>query len=219
MINGSVTIGVGGDVLTAINQDPGSLITGTTSSLTKANTPYSVPDISGTLPYRGVLNVPAHGTATISSSGEYDSITLGVHSTLIVDSDVSLYVDGTMNFDAHSTMTIDPAASVAVVLNDTLTFGASSQIINSSFDPKKFTIYCTDNVANVDLGAQGQFFGNVYMPNADFSVAPFTDYFGSIVANSIFLSPNVNYHYDKSLADDPAAPTFNKYDLKKWQGY
>lgn len=219
VVNGNLTIGVGGDVSAAIKMSPGSSITGTKSTLLKVKTPYSVPDISGTLPYQGSLSVPAHGTATISSSGEYDSITLGPNATLIVDSEVSLYVDGAVNFANHSSMIIDPTVKVSLVINDTLTFGPFAQIVNSSFDPKRFTIYCTDNVASFELGAQGQFYGNVYMPNSDFTVAPFTDYFGSIVANTISLGSNVNYHYDKSLADDPAAPTFNNYDLKKWQGY
>ncbi len=218
VVNGDVTIGVGGDLLTAINMSPGSSITGTTGTLSKTNSPYAVSDISGLLPYQGALDIPANGTATISSSGEYDSITLGNHSTLIVDADVTLYLDGAMNFETHSTMIISPTATISLIINDTLAFSSFAQVVNLSCDPKQFTIYGTNNVTSFDLGSQGQFFGNVYMPNADCGVGPFTDYYGSIVAKSIFLASNVNFHFDKSLADDPSAPTFKKYVLRKWQG-
>jgi hypothetical protein len=219
VVNGDLTIGVGGDLLNAINLVAGSVITGSTGTLTRPRTPHSVPNVAGTLPNQGTLNVPAHSTVTISASAEYDAINIGNHATLIIDSDVSLYVDGAINFDAHSSMVIDSAATVSLVLNNTLTFGAHAQIINTSFDPKKFTIYCTDNVASFSLAPQGQFFGNVYMPNTDFTIAPFTDYYGSIVAKTISLGTHVNYHFDTSLIDDPSAPTFNQFVVVKWQGY
>lgn len=218
-IDGDVTIGVGGDTLTAIHLEATSVITGSRDTLTRVRLPKAVPDISGFLPYQGNLNVPAHGSATISSSGEYDSITLGAHSTLILDSDVSLYISGKLDLGTYSTLIIDSAASVSVVLNDSLKFKPHAEIVNESFDPKQFTIYCTDNVEKFALGAQGQFLGNVYMPNTDFTVNPFIDYYGSIVAKTVLLKKNTSFHFDKSLADDVSAPTFNNYVVRIWQGY
>jgi hypothetical protein len=81
--------------------------------------------------------------------------------------------------------------------------------------PKKFQVWGTSTTSQTfNFAGNGLFSGVVYAPCANVSIVGNGAICGSIVANTIDLSGNAQFHYDESLADLGADSPFR---IAKWK--
>jgi hypothetical protein len=81
--------------------------------------------------------------------------------------------------------------------------------------PKQFQVYGTSTTTQtISFAGSGLFSGVVYAPNANVSIVGNGAVCGSVVAGTIDLSGNAQFHYDESLADMGADAPFR---IAKWK--
>ncbi|MCM8812978.1 MAG: hypothetical protein NC924_03470 [Candidatus Omnitrophica bacterium] len=216
-VNGDIVVGPGANTSTTVQVNGSASVSGSISASGTEAIPTPSVSIPAGLPAMGNLNVPKGGTSTISSSGSYDKITVGIGGQLIINSDVTLVVKDELKLGVLSDLTITNDATVSIILDDKFTAQLGSDINNSSEDPAKLTIYCTDNVTNLRFGVATDFCGNIYAPKADVHVLLAGDMYGGIVGDTVRLGVLARFHYDTSLASRPDAPVGGGYRVEKWQ--
>lgn len=209
-INGSVLVGPGGDTATAIAESSNVNLTGVKDTLPE---PKTFPDIYGPvgLPNMGTLNVGSGG-ATISTSGQYNSLTLSPNSTLTITGDVQLYITGTLALRSNTRIDVQAGASLEIYVDTKMDFHSNSSINNFNQDPTKCSIYGTSNyTGDLSFSSNTDFYGVLYAPEASITLNSNADTYGSIVGKDVTIDSNGAVHYDEALGAGGYGPSTGDY--------
>lgn len=130
-----------------------------------------------------------YGPATIVA----DTITVETGANLTIDSSsgpISLYATQKLDLQSGSTLATPAAAPEGVTL---FVDGESGVDLDH------------DGVVDqpVTMAATGQFYGTLYAPKADVTVASSLEIFGALSARSLVLSEQSRVHFDRALASAP----------------
>lgn len=160
---------------------------------------------------------------TTLGAGEHNisSIDLGGNGeTLTVDArngDVRIYVSGDINISGNNAMiniltTNTSPHNVTIWVVGDVDIGGSGIIAPSSNIPGQLKIFgksppagTPDNdIPEINIHGNGVFKGAIYAPGHDFIIAGAGNtgtVYGSVVANTITMGGNANFHYDEALGN------------------
>jgi hypothetical protein len=198
-VNGDIVVGADGDS-SAVVKNTGADVNGI---IYAADDPWGfmpVPAPPG-LPLMGALK----GTATISSSGQYSSITIpnGCAVTIDAPSPIVLYVTGDLILGNYAELQIVGDGSLQLYVGGNILCGKGSLINTESEDPKKLRIYGLAADASVDLKANGVFHGTIYAPDTDVILHNNYSFYGAVAAKSFTQGAKSVFYYDASLSPPP----------------
>jgi hypothetical protein len=214
-----------GDCLTGFQSDPdvvivlenNSTITGTRSALDAPKLlPVSPPPL---LADRGALSVGHNDEIVITESGRYISFSLSSNSKVTISGNITLYVDGDFTMHSNSVVEIAPGSEVEIVLgNGVFTQESNTEINNLTRDPRRLAVLGTSQFHQMTWRSNSEFYGVVYVPEANVEFYANADFFGSLVANYLHLSSNAGIHYDESLGLwDKYGLSTTEYVVRSWQ--
>ncbi len=201
VINGSVVIGVGGDVGTVI-KDLGASVYRQYAMVEEIELPPVTPPVLTDM--GSGINV--HGTTLIvgpTDNGKYTKIDVkratnpGILE--VNGGNVVLYVTGDISLGQECQIVIKDGASLALYLDGNLDAGNEAGINNQSL-PANLKIFGTSTgVQYLTLKAKSESLGAIYAPNAIVTVMSDGDIYGTITAKSFELKSGGNFYYDKAL--------------------
>lgn len=172
----------------------------------------SVPDV--TLPagasswyYTGSL-----GNTTLSA-GDYtaSNISLNNHDTLVINGAVRIYVTTSSGVSVKGQITVNPGSSLTVYSAGSLDIGGNG-LVNNGDNAASTTFYGLPTCTSVSLHGNANWTGVVYAPEAAFTLGgggSSGDFQGSIVARSVSLNGQVQFHYDEALRKGGPQANFN----------
>ncbi len=187
-VNGNLTIGPGGNPLTATQISGNAVITGTRSAAT-ALTPMTAVTIPSGLASSGALSVAGNDTVTLGAGTySYTSISVSGNGKLIVTGAATIYVDGNVSISGNGVGT-------AQNLPPNLTLNVKG-------------------TRTVTVSGNGDFYGKIYAPQSSISVTGNGALFGAFTGSSFADSGNGMIHSDKALGGGGTQSTGN--ELKAW---
>lgn len=199
LVKGNATMGTGG----TNTMNNSASITGTVTSGVNVSLPsVVVPSSLTSLSSSGSINISGTTNQTINSgSYKYSSITLSNNSILTINGDVTLYVTGNIAPSNSTQIRIANGGSLTIYTGGTVIMSNSANFNNVSKNPKKLTIYSTKSSGTgFALSNNTNFYGTMYMPDADYVGSNNAELMGSLVAKTISLSNYHKIHYDESLS-------------------
>ncbi len=183
--------------------------------------------------------LPTSRSAITSSetlnSGVYEvsELSPGSNSTLNVNGEVVLFVDGPINlhkasinyqtadsnlvifqsdYDGEGVTGADSFVAGNTVLGPFDSLGKQGgKIASATVDPSRFQLYTAHDGA-IRFSGNSTIAGVIYAPEAQFHLTGTADVFGSLIAgsfNSDQIVGSFYFHYDEALADADKFPTFN----------
>jgi hypothetical protein len=151
------------------------------------------------------------GNATwILGSGRYtmSSLSLQAGDTLLVTRSATLYVTGNVDMKSQG----NKASQIVIKAGATLKLyvaGASANFtqVNTEGNASTFQYYGLPSNRSLTWSGNAQYMGQVYAPNADFSLGGggnnAMDFQGALVVRSITMNGHFNVHYDENLKRAP----------------
>jgi hypothetical protein len=218
-IYGNVVSGLGSNPDTHIVTQSGAIISGEKQSLSREKDMPSVPAPEN-LTFRGDYDLGGGTSATISESGEYTSFNINGNSKVTITADVTLYITGDFSMKSNTTFEIADGVTAKIYLGGSFEQRSNSSINNLSQNPTKLMIFGTDNfTGEMEWNSNTDFWGAVYVPNADVRFRSNSDFYGSVMGKSFDLNSNAKIHYDEALAklniEVDSEEIF--YKVKSWQ--
>ncbi|MCJ7730402.1 MAG: hypothetical protein MUO27_11075 [Sedimentisphaerales bacterium] len=216
-INGDVVVGVGGNPDAVIEAKDGATITGKTYATSEENQlpAVTVPTSLASMPSKGAIT----GAETITTSGKYDSISVGQGKIITINGPVTLYVTGAVNLSNSAELQIDttnPQACLTLYLGGEFNTKNGGIINNLTMDAKKLKIYGLNTCSNINMATEGTFYGAIYAPNTGVNLKSAVEIYGSVVASQINQSSSANIHYDASLRDANKDDQAVQLVFKRW---
>jgi len=216
---------INGDAATGYESDPALVIrlrnnARVTGALKTLNEPKPLPaQAPPFLTQKGAFTTGGSPEVVITESGKYSSFTVNTGAKVTISGNVTLFVDGNLTMNSNSTIEIAPGSNVEIVMgNGVFSQSSNTQINNLSHDPKNLAILGTSDFKNMIWRSNSQFWGVMYVPEANIDYSANSDLFGSIVCNNISMSSNAGIHYDESLASwDKYGTPSAKYQVVRWQ--
>jgi hypothetical protein len=184
-VDGSVAIGPGGDLSTAITLSPGSSITGNKDVETNArDLPLSSIPAGAGLTNQGPLTIAGKSTRVLSE-GTYwfTSISITGNGQLQTTGAVKIYVTGNIDVGGNG------IATAGNLPPNLLIYGTVDPT-----DPSKKT-------NTVSIHGNGDFYGAVYAPGAAIDVFGNGAVYGGLTGNTVKINGNGGFHYDESLGN------------------
>jgi len=212
-IDGDVVIGPNGDPDQAVVLEGSATISGTQSA---ASSEQELPENTAPtgLTDRGSLSIGGAESQTISSSGQYSSLTLDTTAVLTLDGNLTIYVTGAFSLLSNSAIDITSGSEVTIYVGGSFSLDSNTQINNLTQDPTKFMIYGTNSLTNATWDSNSVFYGGFYAPNANVVINSNANIYGSVIANMVTLDSNATVHYDHALAS--RGPTAG-YEVVSWE--
>ena len=218
-VNGDVVVGVGGDPDVVINAG-WATITGETYALSESYEwpTITVPEALQQLPSGGALN----DSATITTSGRYDSINLDNGAIITVDGPVTLYITGEILIKNSAQLQVvdggtNPDAFLILYLDGNLECQNTSAINNQSRDAKKLKVYGLNGCQSMIFKNNSEFYGAIYAPNADVIFHNSADGFGAVAAKSFDQKNSATFSYDASLRDVSINDEAVRFVVRQWR--
>ena len=204
--NSPVLLGTNGGVGThawlAVNSgiEPGYLFNTTNQEFPDSTAPFSTgltPLPEDIVVYPGQTNSYDH----VLYDGDYvandlvgQTIVLGV-ARLVLPTGLLMTGQDEIIVSSNASLTLYCSGSVCSI--------GGNGIFNQSASARACVIYCSNTVTNVALNAAGAFIGILAAPGAWMSInasgTRVVDVFGTVMARSLTLNGNFNFHYDESL--------------------
>jgi hypothetical protein len=98
------------------------------------------------------------------------------------------------------TITPTPGQNLSVIIYVKNDFDvAGNGIANTTGKATNLQIYCLPTCAEVDLGGTSEFVGALYAPDSDVKLNGNEDYYGSVIAKTVFYNGTGSFHYDEAL--------------------
>ena len=187
----------------AVNIDPDRVTTDFTANLPNVQEP-SMTSPATSLPSK-VGNTITIGDPSGLVTEEYDldKIDLSGNDKLKIQGPVVIRVENdlTVSGNARIQITTDAAAAAEFYLNKSLTLSGNG-VVNDSLDASKMIFYgLSTSPGNQDFTISGNFdlMAAIYAPNVKLTVSGNVDFFGSMVADTSYMSGNIDFHYDEQL--------------------
>lgn len=151
----------------------------------------------------------------LSGSYTYDGIThelsMGTNEILTLSSGV--YYFSSINVGANSQILLEPGAEVKIYLDGDMTLQSNTSV-NPSEPPASLLINSRGTI--LTMGMSIDIHAAYYSPDADVSLINACEFYGSLVAASVFVDNSVCVHYDRALMDYAAGVT-GKMILIAWR--
>lgn len=186
---------------------------------------FTIKTITGT---GTTLSTPSGGsTTTLGSPSDttpriYYSTGLNLTSTtkIIINGPVRLVVSGSFYIGLNG-----GTPSIEVTSNGTLEVFAAGDIAiygngmnNKTLDPSRMVIYGTNTLTVPDMNTTVPFYGAIYTPNGNFTVAGNSAIYGSVVAKKIsFTGSAPQVHYDVNLRNKVFTGVDTPYAISDWR--
>jgi hypothetical protein len=180
---------------------------------TTGATAFSAPSGNGTKHYGTA------GTTTVYTCTGFDMTGSG---KIILDGPVQIVMTGSAAFylglhGGTPQIQISSTASLEVFsAGDFAIYGGG--ISNATLDPKKCAIYSSNTLTVPDMNTATAFYGVIYAPGGDFSVASNNAIYGSIVARNVtFNGSSPTVHYDMNLRNVTFVGLDTPYSVSNWR--
>jgi choice-of-anchor A domain-containing protein len=215
---------VDGDAVVGPNGDPAVVVDDTASGI-KGNTfimpkEHDLPQI--TVP-QWLASMPSGGTIknnkTISKSGKYDKIDLGINEKITIKGKVSLYIVGDVILDNSAELSISNSndSSLILFVGGNIEVKNGGVINNLSKDSKKLQIYGLSTCQSIVLKNGSDFYGAIYAPNADIVLLNSGDMYGSVIGKSVEQKNSAAFHYDVTLREVSIEDIGVRFVIRHWQ--
>ncbi len=226
VVHGDAYCGYQTDPAQRIEVKDNGILTGTRAALSAAKTYASAVAPTG-LPNLGNINVDKGDTVNISSSAKYGTFEISGKSIVNITADVTLHLTTKLKIGDGCTLNVAAGAKLTVVLDDggdlTLDMHANARVNTASHIPSDLSIVGTTQVnGKVTFRSQTDFYGNIYLPKAEFKFEGTPQVFGSVITERIELKGTTQFHYDEALTgflpSGVSSPSPNPLRVKSWQG-
>ncbi|MCJ7582535.1 MAG: hypothetical protein MUP98_18620 [Candidatus Aminicenantes bacterium] len=218
-IYGDALSGPGSDPETAIIMNSNAMIFGEKKALPSEKDLPIVSSPMG-LASRGSYYLGSNNQATISESGEYSSFRLNSNADVVIQGNITMYVSGEFSMRSNTQLIISEGSSLTLYLGGTFEQNSNTKITNISKDPTKVQVYGTDSFeSEMVWESNSDFYGAVYVPEADVEFNSNADFYGSIISKFLHMDSNGKIHYDLALGDIETAVSgeSSSYSVKSWQ--
>jgi len=222
--NGTVTFGPNGSCGPTFvpSERAGTVAEALSSGYLRKDFQVDIPDVTlpsgaGSWLSLGSIN----GSRTITA-GDYQAsdITIAGNSTVTISGGrVRLYVTGDIRSTGNSLIRIEPGASLEIYAAGSVRI-AGDGVVNDALTPLNCQFYGLPTSTSWDLSGNGQWVGTVYAPNAALSMCgggARGDMSGAVVARSITMTGQVQFHYDESLRRIGPGAGYNLASWKSWR--
>ncbi len=148
------------------------------------------------------------GTAGLTSKWRCPSISLSGSQTLTIQGDVILVLTAVSGTSALSVTgnaeIIVPSGSSLKIYTEGDVKIAGKGVGNTNIQPLTLQIWGTNPILggqSIHIAGNGDLRSIVYAPNADVKINGNGNVMGSVIANTITLTGNADFHYDESLTN------------------
>ena len=90
------------------------------------------------------------------------------------------------------------------MLGSTFSLGGGAVIDNQSGHAERFFLFGLPSCTTITFGGNGNFYGGIYAPQADFNLggggSDVWDFVGSSVTKTVTMNGHFNFHFDENLA-------------------
>jgi hypothetical protein len=192
-------------------------ITGQTYPLTEK---HQLPSV--TVP-QYLIDLPSIGKIkkdeTISSDTKCDEISLSAGGEVIIENDVTLYVDGPIYLAGNAQITVsgNPEAFLVMYVKGDILCNVGSYINNTNTTPEKLIIYGLDQCTDIEFNTDQNFFGGIYAPRADVKLFSNVNVHGAVIAKSFTQQVASNLYYDEILREANPNDALVRFVVKQWQ--
>ena len=151
-------------------------------------------------------------------SGDYraNGISLSSGDTVTFNGNTRIYVTGNISISGNAKIVIAPGCTLEIYAAGSVAI-AGNGVVNTGNTATSCQFYGLPTSTSWSLSGNGVWVGTVYAPQADLSLnggGANGDMSGSIVAKSITLNGQVQFHYDEALRSGNLA---NGYNVAQWQ--
>jgi len=150
-------------------------------------------------------------SGTFSYDGVSKNLLLSGSDTAYLSSGVYFFND--LILEQSASLQLLPGAEVEIYVTGSI-YMRNASSMNSDGKPADLMLYSSGNILSLEQGATMT--AVVIALNVDFTLANAGDFYGSLLANSIHLANNPNFHYDRSLASLSFGTT-SGYRLIAWR--
>jgi hypothetical protein len=174
----------------------------------------SIPDV--TAPYTSGASVPiaVAGVRTLISSTNYmysGDFSIPSGSSLIVAGKARLYVTGRFITSGSGIIQILPGGSLELYIGGALGSISGGGVVNNTQSAANCAIYGLPACAQLTYSGTAAYIGQVYTPQAAFTLSGSAGASGSITAKTISITGGASIHYDKALSRRTAP-----YEIGTW---
>ncbi|MFB0564734.1 MAG: hypothetical protein ACETWK_03555 [Candidatus Aminicenantaceae bacterium] len=216
-VDGNAYSGPESDPETVIYVDPFATLNGFKQTLSGfKEMPSAIPPSD--LPDRGVLYLDKNSSFRIKESGVYSSIFIDKNASLIVPSDVTIYVTGGFDIETGGFFIVKQDARAKIYLGTYLKQKGGA-IVNQTHDPTRLLFIGTETCTDVDIKNGTHFYAAIYTPSATVDIGSYTQMNGAIIGNEVKLSSSVQLHYDEALVNyEMIKGVGNTFNVISWHG-
>lgn len=163
-----------------------------------------VPFKSALVPGSGVVNGVPYAYVFTTGNYKMGQLSMSSSESAIVTGNATLHVPG--DFKMSGSFTIAPGASFKLYLGGQDFSETGHGIVNSTGRAANFVVFGVrpgNQSQSVFLTGGSSFIGVIYMPRADVTMTGHSSATGSIYANSVSFTGNVDFHADEALGFGP----------------
>jgi hypothetical protein len=216
--NSPVVLGTNGGVgthawlTTNTGIEPGYEMNGVNSLFPDTTAPYS----SGLTPGQGdiVTGAVTNHYDHVIYDGDYSAADLSGVSIAL--GTARLVLPSGLLMSGIDSITVAPGASLVIYSGGSICAINGTSIVNQGGSARSFVVFCSSAVTNFTLNAIGACVGMFFAPNAaaycNGSGNSVADISGVLIARSLTLNGNFNFHFDQSLTavrlHNPTGPPF-----------
>lgn len=229
-VPGDVVIGPGGDVDVVIDTKHGTVIGNAYAAENEAV--FNAKGLPEGLVDGPAIIFDANGEYRITDSGgglyRYESLTIPAGNTVIIDGEVSIYVEKNTIIGNSGELVISNSSSLdlylgddsleakqgSVIINENATSGSTDE--QKAYAATRFNLYGTDNCTSIILKNAGDLYGAIHAPEADIIIMNSGDLYGALVANSLELKNSGNFYYVSELAAVNINSELTFFEISRW---
>lgn len=136
---------------------------------------------------------------------------VGAKETAVLTSGVYYFSD--ILVEQNGVIEVQPGANVIIYMTGDFVLRNTSAV-NTDGTPSQFIIFSTGDL--LSLGQNTVLTAAFYGPNAEFIIDNYTDFYGSVVAETIDFRNNTCFHYDRALSAIEKGET-GRYVVVAWR--
>ncbi|MGA1867584.1 MAG: hypothetical protein ACMUJM_03455 [bacterium] len=136
----------------------------------------------------------------------YSNFTIKGGTTLNIQGDVSIYINGNFITESGSDLTIGSDSSLTIYITGSFKPNSNGSI-NNQGEPKDFVLFSNAVSANatdykIDFFSNSALYGVVYAPYAAIQMSSNILTYGALVGKYVNMNANTDFFYDEALADE-----------------
>ena len=138
------------------------------------------------------------------TNGDYFINNLNGNVYVSTNAHVRLKINNSYNTSSQVIrLDVNNATLQIFMLGSTFSLGGGALIDNPSGHAERFYLFGLPSCTSISFGGNGNFYGAIYAPEADFTLggggSSTWDFVGSSVTKSVTMNGHFNFHYDETL--------------------